>query len=143
MHNRSIAWLALAILALILFARGGGQAAASHLAAAQTTPQPRPTLPPARPTLPPAPKPTEERGSNESEQAPSATPEPTAAPTDTAAPAATSAPAITPTPPAALPRSGQPAARPPELWAAAALALLGLGGLLAWRASRDRTGPLR
>ena len=143
MSNRSIASLALVILALVVFARAGSMHAAPPVLAAQATPPPRPTLPPQRPTLAPSqpstPRPTEERKSDEAEPTPSATPQPTAAPSDTAVPIATSAPAITPTPLTALPRSGQPASPLLQLWIVAALALLSVGGLLARRSSRDAT----
>jgi hypothetical protein len=143
MYNRTIASLALIVLALVIFACGGSLAVAPPLSAAQATPPPRPTLPPQRPTLAPSqpstPRPTEERRSDEAEPAPSATTQPTAAPSDTAVPPATIAPVITPPPPTALPRSGQPASLRLQLWTVAALALLSVGGLLAWRSFQDTT----
>ena len=121
--------------------------AAPQVAAAQATPPPRPTLPPQRPTLPPqpaTPRPTEERRSDESQPAPSATPEPTAAPSETPTPPALATPTILPTPLTALPRSGQPRSSILELWMLLALALLSLGGLLAWRGSQHtRDSPSR
>jgi hypothetical protein len=146
MFNRTVAALAVFALAPIIFAYGGSLSAAPQVPAAQATPPPRPTLPPQRPTLPPQPtipKPTEERRSDESQPAPSATPEPTAAPLDTPTPPTIATPTTTPTPPAALPRSGQPPSSLLEAWMVLAVALLSLGGLLAWRSSHGTTRSSR
>jgi hypothetical protein len=146
MFNRIIAALSVFALAPIIFAYGGDSSAAPQVSIVQATLPPRPTQPPQRPTLPPQPtvaRPTEERESEESQPAPSATPEPTAVPSDTPTPPPLATPTMAPTPQAALPRSGQPTSLSLELWMVLAVALLSLGGLLAWRSSHDTTHSSR